>query len=84
MAVNAVVGDVEHAVLEPFDRDVARRVGDVLDLGEGFDPVDALGLLAPEAVRVLDRARVHVLVFCAIDIGAFRPVGRHVVNLLGH
>ena len=33
MPVDAVPGDVEDAVLEPFDRDVAGREGDVLDLG---------------------------------------------------
>ena len=33
MAVDAVVGDVERAVLEPFDRDVAGIEGGVLDLG---------------------------------------------------
>ena len=57
MAVDAVVGDVGDAVLEPFDRDVLRTVGGVLDLGRRAVPVDALGRLGPEPVRVLDRAR---------------------------
>ena len=52
MPVDAIVGNVQNAVLEPFDRDVARREGDVLDPGEGLDPVHPLGLFAPETVRV--------------------------------
>ena len=76
MAVDAVGGDVEHAVLEPFDRDVAGREGGVLDLGEGLDPVDALGLLGPESVGVADRARIHVAVFGLVDKGALGPFGR--------
>src|SRR5205085_856957 len=61
MAVEAVGGDVEGAVLEPLDRDRRVEIG-VLDPGEGTDPVYALRLGAPEGVRVLDRARVHRLV----------------------
>ena len=48
MAVDAVPGDVEDAVLEPFDRYIAGRKGRVLDLGERLDPADAFGLLGPE------------------------------------
>ena len=84
MAVDAVPGDVEHAVLEPFDRDIAGREGGVLDLGEGLDPVDALGLLGPEAVGVLDRARIHVAVLVLVDKGALGPFRGYVVNLVGH
>ena len=84
MPVDAVPGDVEHAVLEPFDRDIAGREGGVLDLGEGLDPADALGLFGPEAVGILDRARVHVAVFGLVDPGALGPFRRHIVNFLGH
>ena len=84
MAVDAVVGGVERAVLEPFDRDVARVVGRVLDLAERLDPVDALGLLGPEPVRVLDRALVHLLVLGVVDEAALLPLGRNLVNLVGH
>ena len=84
MAVDAVPGDVEDAVLEPFDRDVAGREGDVLDLGEGLHPADALGLLGPEAVGIADRARIHLLVLGVVDIGALGPIRGHVVNFLGH
>ena len=84
MPVDAVPGDVEHAVLEPFDRDLAGREGGVLDLGEGLDPVDALGLFGPEAVGIADRARIHFAVLGLVDKGALGPFRGHVVNLLGH
>src|SRR6202023_3630182 len=44
VAVDAVPGDVEDAVLEPFDRYLAGREGRVRDLGERLDPADALAL----------------------------------------
>ena len=47
-------------------------------------PIDALALLGPEAVRVLDRARVHLLVFGVVEIGARLPLRRHLVDLAGH
>src|SRR5215475_11839360 len=84
MAVDAVVADVQRAVLEPFDRHVAGIIGGVLDLAERLDPVDAFGLLAPETVRILDRARIHFLVLGFVDVGAFPPIGRNVIDLLRH
>jgi hypothetical protein len=48
--VDAIVGDVGDAVLEPLDRDLALEVG-VLDLGVGLEPVDALAVLGPELFR---------------------------------
>src|SRR5579863_9767982 len=84
MPVDAIPGDVEHAVLEPFDRNVAGREGGVLDLGERLHPADALSLFGPETVGVADRARIHFAVFGIIDPGARGPIGRYVVNFLGH
>ena len=84
MAVDAVPGRVQDAVLEPFDGDVAGREGDVLDLMEGLHPVDALGLLGPEAIGIIDRAGVHLAVLGVVDKGALGPIGGYVVNFLGH
>src|SRR5229473_4914749 len=84
MPIDAVPGDIEDAVFEPFDRNVAGREGGVLDLGEGLHPADALGLFGPEPVGIADRARIHLLVLGLIDPGALGPIRRHVVNLLGH
>ena len=53
--VDAVVGDVGGAVLEPADRDLARSEGRVLDPRIGLEPVDALALLPPERLGVGDR-----------------------------
>ena len=83
MPVDAVVGDVGDAVLVPLDRDVA-GVADVLDLGRCLVPVEALGLVLPERARVRDRALVHFEVASLVDEGALLPLGRNVVNLVGH
>ena len=82
--VDAVGRHVERAVLVPLDRDVVGRVGGVLDLGVGLDPVDALAHLAPEPVRVLDRALVHREILLVVDVGPGRPFGGNVVDLVGH
>ena len=84
MAVDAVVGGVGDAVLEPFDRDVAGTEGRVLDLGRRPIPMDALGLLGPEPVRVLERARVHLLVLGLVDKAALLPLRRNIVHLVRH
>jgi hypothetical protein len=84
MPVDAVMGDVEHAVLEPFDRDAAGRERPVVDLVRRLHPVEALGLFGPEAGGIADRTGVHFLVFGLIDPGALRPIRRHVVGFLGH
>jgi hypothetical protein len=63
--VDAIVGNVGLAVLEPLDRTLAGE-GGVLDLGVGLEPVDPLAVLAPELVGVLDAFLVPFLVlgFC--------------------
>ena len=84
MPVDAVPGDVQDAILEPFDRNMAGGEGDVLDLVEGLHPVDALGLFGPESVGIADRAGIHLAVLGVIDKGALGPIRGHIVNLLGH
>src|SRR5262245_57911497 len=84
MTVNAVVANIERAVLEPFDRDIVWRVGGALHLGERLDPVDALGMCGPETVRILDRTVVHLPVLGIVDESAFPPFSRHVIDLFGH
>ncbi len=82
--VHAVVRDVGGAVLVPFDRDLARLVRDVLDLGVGLEPVDPLAVLAPEGLGVGERGLVHLLVLGVVDVGALLPGLRDGVELLGH
>ena len=62
VTVEAVVRHVEGAVGEPLDVHVMVVEGGLLDLLERLDPVDPLGLLAPEAVGVDDGLLVHRLV----------------------
>ena len=59
-------------------------VGGVLHLGEGLDPIEPLGLFGPKPVRVVDRARIHLLVFCFVDERALLPLGWNFVNLVRH
>src|SRR5437870_1730949 len=67
MAVDAVVGGVEGAVLVPPDRHIAGERG-VAHLGERLDPVDALAVLAPEPVGVGERAFIEPEIFGLIDL----------------
>ncbi|MCY1418327.1 hypothetical protein D9M71_338820 [compost metagenome] len=75
VAVQAVGGNVQSAVGEPFDIDMVVVEGGLLDLGERLDPVDTLGLLAPEAVRVDHRLLVHGLVGGLVGQGSGRNLG---------
>ena len=59
MAVDAVPGDVEDAVLEPFDRDVAGRKRGILDLVERLDPAHALPCSAQKPLgSLIERAYI--------------------------
>ncbi len=85
MAVDAVDAHIEDAVFEPFDRDVGIGVADFLDLGRRLEPVEALGLLTPECVRIHDRVGIHLLVAVIVHIGTLLPLGRNCMNLnFGH
>ena len=84
MPVDAIHRDIGRAVLEPFDRDIMRVEARMLHLREGRDPVDALRLLGPEAVRILERAFVEPAIGLFVDAGALFPVVGDGVEFLGH
>ena len=84
MAVDAVIGRVGGAVLEPLDRHVMRIERGVLDLGERLEPVNALGLSGPEAVGIGERTVVHGAVLGAVDERALGPVRGNFVHLVRH
>ena len=85
VTVDAVVGYVGNAVLEPLDRELLRVERGVLHLGERLHPVDAPALLGPEGVGILHRLRVHRPVLGVVDEGAVLfQSGGNVVNLLTH
>ena len=67
MTIDTVGGQVKSTVFKPLDADVAGIVRGVLDLGIGFDPVDALALLTPEFIRVLDGFLIHALIARIVD-----------------
>ena len=73
--VDAVGRDVEFAVFIPVDADIAGGKAGILDLGIGGDPVKPLPVLAPERIRILDRGRVHGIIFRRIDMGMGDEIG---------
>ncbi|MNZ75591.1 hypothetical protein D3C78_940710 [compost metagenome] len=75
VAIKAVVRDVQSAVGKPFDIDMMVVKRGLLDLGEGLDPVQALGLLTPEAIRVDNRLLVHGLVGRLVSQRSGRNLG---------
>jgi hypothetical protein len=82
--VDAIVGDVGGAVLEPLDRDLARLEAGVLDLRERRHPVDALAVLAPEGVRIGNRRLVHVMILGIVDVSTLTPGRLHLNDLAFH
>jgi len=73
VAVDAVVAGVEAPPGEPGEVDLLRI--DVHDVAGRVVPVENAGLLAPEVLRRLDRASVHLFVLLEIlDIGSFRDL----------
>jgi len=85
MAIDAVRRDVQHAVMEPADADIAGVVDVAHRAGAvGLDPIDPLAVLAPEPDRVLHRRLVHLLVFGVVDIGALGPLGADGDQFIAH
>src|SRR3546814_480764 len=73
VAVDAVDRGVEGAVMEPADVDVAAERA-VLHLGEGLDPLHALGFLGPGPVGVADRLFVQAEIAGFVDPGGVGDV----------
>src|SRR5690606_41237691 len=69
--VDAVDAGVQDAVLVPADAHVV-VVAALLDPRREPDPVEALGLLAPEAFRIVERAPIHLLVFGEVTMRCSR------------
>ncbi len=69
VTVDTVHAGVQHAVLEPFDIDMAEGEIGVLHLGIRRDPVEALTLAAPELLRIGDRFLIHLAIFRGVGMG---------------
>jgi hypothetical protein len=78
--VDAVRRHIRDAVLEPFDRNLAGIETGILHLGEGFDPVYSLAMMSPELFRRRRRKLIHFFVLRRIDVSAFSPLRRHVID----
>src|SRR5215213_4411684 len=66
MAVDAVGANVERAVLEPADMNIAGEA-DILDLAVRLDPIQPLAVLTPESLWILDRLGIKAFVALSID-----------------
>ena len=85
VTVDAVGRDVQHAIVEPADADVAVVVDVAHGRGAvGLDPVDPLAVFFPEFGGIRGRGLVHGLVLGVVDIGALGPVRTDGDHLIGH
>ena len=84
MAIDRIGRKIERPVGEPGDAEIAFVEARLLDAGKGPHPVDALRLIAPEGIGLLDRLPVHRLIGGFIDQRIGRPGGRHRINRLSH
>ncbi len=84
MPVDAVHRDIGDAIFEPFDRDMVRIEGHVPNFAERLHPLNALAVFRPEAFGVSHRACIHLLIAGVVDIGALGPLGRYVIEFVGH
>src|SRR5687767_5115497 len=74
MPVDAIVAEVQYAVLEPFDIDwIEAPVG---DLGRGREPVNPSRLFGPERIRIVQRARIERRIVIGPTMGGSRESGR--------
>ncbi len=79
VAIDAVVGDVQLAALEPGG--LAFPQVAVVDAVPGLEPIEeGLGLLAPELVGVLDGLAVQALVVVVVQVGTLADGVRHRVD----
>ena len=71
MAIDAVVRRVEGPVLVPGDVHIALERS-VPHLGEGLDPIDALAVLGPKSVGVVERLLIEPEIFGLADLSHLR------------
>jgi hypothetical protein len=84
VAIDAIGGDVELAVLEPADVEVALVERGVLDPGRSHDPVEPLRLAFPEGVGIGRGLGIHPVIGGGIDQGVLRPFRGDGIAGLGH
>src|SRR3546814_11741257 len=77
----SVAAGVDFAVCVPPNVEVGQVVADVADLRRLAVPVQALGRLRPERVRVADGFGVQALVVVVADAGAGREAFGHGMDL---
>jgi hypothetical protein len=80
MTVYAVRGDIERAILEPFDAEIRLVEAGVLHLGKRSHPVQPLRLLAPESFGIAQGLRIHRVIAFGVDLRAGGPLRRNRMN----
>ena len=80
MAINAVGRDVQRAILKPFDAEISFVKTGILHFGKWCHPVEALGLLSPEAIRITDRLGISSVVTVRRDKRLFLPIIRNRID----
>jgi hypothetical protein len=79
VTVQAVVADIELGTLKPLDLGVVEI--ELTDLVPFLAPAyELFGLLAPEAVWIIDRALVRLLVRLFVDVSALRELRFDIVD----
>ena len=82
VTIEAVVGNVQLAVVEPADAEVTRIETDILDLRVRLHPVEPSSHAAPERLRVIHRLGVRLLVILLAKSGLRGERCRHFVEWL--
>jgi hypothetical protein len=77
MAVDAINGGVQGSVVKPFDGNTGYFEIDVFDLGERFDPINALAMFAPEFSAIVDAGLIHRQIFVIISPSRLCEVRRY-------
>jgi len=81
MAVQAVVAHIQFAVGKPLDLNIALKRA-FFHLRPGFEPIQTLGMLTPEAFGILDRLFIHLQILVVVHPGCFSPGVRNGKQLI--
>ena len=84
MPVERIGAQVQLAFFEPANVEVVLVIGRVLHRLERPDPIDALCLLLPEPVHIIDRTGVFFGIAFRIDLGRFGPFFRNRKQRITH
>jgi hypothetical protein len=82
--VNAVIGNVQRAIVEPANMQIIFVKADIAYLGEGFEPIQPLAMLTPETLVFIDLLNIQSIIVFIGNQSAFTSGCRHRVDLAVH